>query len=468
MAHRILAAILVDAALGGSNESVSLDATGSDEAIVSSNSNDPSPAELDTTSSLVEVKQNVSSGSTDDIFTNIESSASVGSTEVSKSASSSSREDADDLIETALAQADAEVDSVNENGQPESTLSEMAETLDVQDRSQSASSGSAETNQITDGQPYPDATGTAESCELLGEVGSFGWWLQIMLAVASFASLLYKRFTDRVPRPWNIWRLDVAKQAVGAAVIHFTNILLGMLFGAVMTSEVDPCDWYWVIFVVDCTIGLVVIFVILKILFWLYNNVWLKPELARSGDYGDPPDIKIWRRQLIDYQIVVMISKVVMLVVILIFASFFEVVSGWILSPLKSYPKVKLVFVMVITPLIMSIFFFWVMDNVLKQGDDDIEGAIPADIELEDAFPPSGSQPQSRQSSGRRIGSAVGKRRNNFGDDVPLGDSASQDIGLESFADWRNRTQTPPAHDDSSRQLSSSSLRRTNGTPTNV
>merc|ERR1711939_731828 len=67
-----------------------------------------------------------------------------------------------------------------------------------------------------------------------------------------------------------------------------------------------------------------------------------------------------------------------MLVVILIFARFFEVVAGFLLGPLKSFPNVKLFVVMVLTPFFMSVFFFWVMDNVLKQSDDESEGAVPA------------------------------------------------------------------------------------------
>ena len=52
-------------------------------------------------------------------------------------------------------------------------------------------------------------------------------------------------------------------------------------------------------------------------------------------------------------------------------------------------------FVMVLTPLIMSIFFFWVMDNVLKAGDKNGECAAPVlemTPEVDGDFPSVNSQ----------------------------------------------------------------------------
>jgi hypothetical protein len=39
----------------------------------------------------------------------------------------------------------------------------------------------------------------------------------------------------------------------------------------------------------------------------------------------------------------------------------------WLLSPLCPWPKVELVVVMVIVPLILNTLYFWAIDNVLKR-----------------------------------------------------------------------------------------------------
>lgn len=65
-----------------------------------------------------------------------------------------------------------------------------------------------------------------------------------------------KRFCEPVSerRSWLIWFYDTSKQGMGALAIHLANVwLAGRYFG-------DPCTWYIINFLLDSTIGLVIIF----------------------------------------------------------------------------------------------------------------------------------------------------------------------------------------------------------------
>lgn len=140
-------------------------------------------------------------------------------------------------------------------------------------------------------------------CELLGRKGSFSWWLQVFLIGACMTSLVGKRFTDTVRRPWKVWFFDSSKQGVQAAMVHFINIGLSVAFGEFMGTDSDPCNWYWINLTLDCTFGVAIIFLLLRLLQWIYCLKCVgRPELARCGDYGDPPSCRLFLRQLFDYQ----------------------------------------------------------------------------------------------------------------------------------------------------------------------
>ncbi|GFU73917.1 major centromere autoantigen B [Trichonephila clavipes] len=66
-----------------------------------------------------------------------------------------------------------------------------------------------------------------------------------------------KRFCEprRQRRPWLIWFYDTSKQGMGALVIHFANVFLAEFF------QGDPCTWYIVSFLLDSSIGLLIIFI---------------------------------------------------------------------------------------------------------------------------------------------------------------------------------------------------------------
>lgn len=211
-------------------------------------------------------------------------------------------------------------------------------------------------------------------CELLGRKGSFSWWLQVFLIGACMTSLVGKRFTDTVRRPWKVWFFDSSKQGVQAAMVHFINIGLSVAFGEFMGTDSDPCNWYWINLTLDCTFGVAIIFLLLRLLQWIYCLKCVgRPELARCGDYGDPPSCRLFLRQLFDYQALVLVQKLMLGTLVVTkhkqLASVAELLLGW----LDPHPRMKLVAVMVVTPLCLNIFAFWTADNFLQASTDDIQ-----------------------------------------------------------------------------------------------
>ncbi|MEQ2269143.1 hypothetical protein XENORESO_000327 [Xenotaenia resolanae] len=183
----------------------------------------------------------------------------------------------------------------------------------------------------------------------------FGVLIQAVLAVVAFSTLMLKRFREPVGvrRPWRIWFFDTSKQAIGALFIHFANVFLSTL-----TKE-DPCSLYLMNFLLDATLGMLVIWVAVKLVFRLVEHKqW---SLLLFGEYGDPPQAAAWLGQCGVYLLIMVLEKGVITLVLLI--------PGWskLQEVLLSYianPQLELALVMLIVPFIVNAIMFWVVDSL--------------------------------------------------------------------------------------------------------
>lgn len=92
--------------------------------------------------------------------------------------------------------------------------------------------------------------------------------------------MLAKRFREPpgVRRPWQVWWYDTSKQGIGAIVIHLTNVYLAPLF------QGDPCTWYVINFLLDSTVGLLIVFIGIRLCqFLAYYKKW---PAINFGVYG--------------------------------------------------------------------------------------------------------------------------------------------------------------------------------------
>lgn len=201
----------------------------------------------------------------------------------------------------------------------------------------------------------------------------FGVLIQGLLAIVAFSTLMLKRFREPagIRRPWRIWFFDTSKQAIGALFIHFANVFLSTL-----TKE-DPCSLYLMNFLLDATLGMLVIWLAVKLVSKLVEyKQW---TLLTFGEYGDPPQAAAWLGQCGIYLLIMVLEKGVISLVLL--------VPGWskLQEVLLSYianPQLELVLVMLIVPFIVNSIMFWVVDSLtmrkyktMKSPDDSSDGA---------------------------------------------------------------------------------------------
>ncbi|XP_061124736.1 transmembrane protein 110, like [Syngnathus typhle] len=196
----------------------------------------------------------------------------------------------------------------------------------------------------------------------------FGVLIQGLLAIVAFSTLMLKRFREPagIRRPWRIWFFDTSKQAIGALFIHFANVFLSTL-----TKE-DPCSLYLMNFLLDATVGMLVIWLAVKLVSKVVEHKqW---TLLTFGEYGDPPQAAAWLGQCGTYLLIMVLEKGVISLVLLVpgWSKLQAVLLGYITNP-----QVELVLVMLIVPFIVNSVMFWVVDSLtmrksksMKSPDD--------------------------------------------------------------------------------------------------
>eukprot|EP00923_Selenidium_pygospionis_P043138 GHVN01074330.1.p1 GENE.GHVN01074330.1~~GHVN01074330.1.p1 ORF type:complete len:178 (+),score=16.25 GHVN01074330.1:120-653(+) len=154
-----------------------------------------------------------------------------------------------------------------------------------------------------------------------------------------------------------VFLLDSSKQAGGAMNIHTMNMICASVLAKYFLE--DPCHLYWTNIMIDTTLGVWISFVILKRLKGLVGG-------QEFGDYGMPPNLKVWGLQFMLWQVVVMLMKLCVAVIMLVGHRLFRCIARFALQWTEGNPKTELVFVMIVTPTLMSTFQYWMTDNFIK------------------------------------------------------------------------------------------------------
>jgi len=172
-----------------------------------------------------------------------------------------------------------------------------------------------------------------------------------------------------------VWFFDTSKQALQCLLVHFLNIGLAQVFNRWLDMDIDSCCWYWVNLTLDCTLGISVMFLILRMLQCVYCSRWIgRPDLARCGDYGMPPRWRVFQRQLLDWLAIAAAVKIILAGATLHWGATLAGVARVLLGWLDAYPRAKLFVVMVLTPLALNILALWTADSFLQA--DLQEGAV--------------------------------------------------------------------------------------------
>ena len=80
----------------------------------------------------------------------------------------------------------------------------------------------------------------------------------------------------------------------------------------------------------------------------------------------DDIDYKIWFAQIMVWGAINVISKIILFFCQRYLTIYLEVIAIVLLGWMNHFPKVKLVLVMIIIPLILNSIQFWIQDNILK------------------------------------------------------------------------------------------------------
>ncbi|KAF2722310.1 hypothetical protein K431DRAFT_302675 [Polychaeton citri CBS 116435] len=218
-------------------------------------------------------------------------------------------------------------------------------------------------------------------CRLLGP---FALLVQAALGGVALLSLVWKRWREKPRRPWKIWFFDASKQVLGSVLLHILNIAMSM-FGANDLSDKtaqavsqaqdqegrqpNPCSFYLLNLGIDTTIGIPVLYFLLKVLHAAFARTALAnpPESIKSGNYGQPPKTTWWLKQSLIYFIGLVGMK---LFVLFLFAvlPWLPWVGDWALRWTEGNEALQIAFVMFLFPVAMNAIQYYIIDSFIKDN----------------------------------------------------------------------------------------------------
>ena len=245
------------------------------------------------------------------------------------------------------------------------------------------------TANITHPNPIPDDGG---KCHLLGP---FAILVQGALGGLALLSLVFKRWRERPQRPVKIWAFDVSKQVFGTLLLHLANLLMSMFSAGEIQAQIakaaaksvgaavdddwrpNPCSFYLLNLGMDTTIGIPILLLILNVLHVGASKTPLAnpPESIKSGHYGEPPRASWWFKQTFLYFIGLLGMKTCVFLIFQL-CPWIVIVGDWALKWTEGNTALQIAFVMLIFPLIMNAFQYYVVDTFIKKKPDEDETLV--------------------------------------------------------------------------------------------
>jgi len=208
-----------------------------------------------------------------------------------------------------------------------------------------------------------------EECSLLGD--SFGYIVQTVLGIIAFSTLILKRYREpeHLRRSWETWLADSSKQAFGALVAHFANVFIstGLAALAKQHGESNECLFYLVNFLADCLCGLLFNILLLRLVTH-FATKHVHNDYIASGFYGEPFKFTKWCAQLGVWTGVIIMSKILVTIVfVLPLKSPMYRIADVLFRPLRPFPQIQLILVMIVIPLVLNAITFWIQDQYLMR-----------------------------------------------------------------------------------------------------
>ncbi|CAK9107898.1 unnamed protein product [Durusdinium trenchii] len=186
--------------------------------------------------------------------------------------------------------------------------------------------------------------------------GLQGLLVQLLLFGCCVGTLVAKKVCEG-ERTWFQFGLDSSKQFIGAGWVHVLNLLCAEILGSQM-GDGDECEWYWLNIMLDTTLGVLVEYLLLRVVADALNNLLESAEAI------------MYAKQLGMWLTIVTFMKLFMVVLMVLLAKPLTLAARECLKPFMN-PLLKLLVVMIVTPAVMNAFQLWVTDNFLKLGRED-------------------------------------------------------------------------------------------------
>jgi hypothetical protein len=226
--------------------------------------------------------------------------------------------------------------------------------------------------------PEDDDSPEQGRCRLLGP---FALVAQGGLGALALLTLVWKRWREVPKRPWKIFVFDVSKQVIGSMLLHVINLIMSELGtvdvdnAAATAASVkqmkggrspNPCSFYVLNLGIDTTLGVPVLYVLLKVLHRLfaYTPLANPPQSIKSGNYGQPPKATWYFKQLLIYCIGLIGMK---LFVFFLFMAmpFLPWIGDWALRWTEGNEALQVAFAMFIFPLAMNAVQYYIIDSFI-------------------------------------------------------------------------------------------------------
>lgn len=222
-----------------------------------------------------------------------------------------------------------------------------------------------------------------DECVVLS--GAFAITIQFVLFVLSFLTLVLKWKCELPPRSFGVFLRDSSKQIIGSGVAHSWNLGLAMLFNILPERKsmraADECSWYWTNIMLDTTVGVWVCYMLLRLSekYLGYssgkydaeklpgdNDEYQSLLSAPKGDEKSICSQQSWTFQILVWCVIVSLMKVIITIIMWVGRPLMVFISIAVTYSIPGGHDMRLIFVMIITPVAMNIFQFWVQDSFLK------------------------------------------------------------------------------------------------------
>lgn len=142
-------------------------------------------------------------------------------------------------------------------------------------------------------------------------------------------------------------------------------------------NEDDACVWYLINILLDCTFGLIFEWIFIRLL-EIFARKFEIDELisgcyyVRSTIDFDDYSINywIWFIQCFMWCLISSLMKVLNYLIMVLFSENFNNFGKSLLSSIDKSPELELIVVMIIIPLFLNAFQFWIIDSFLKESDE--------------------------------------------------------------------------------------------------